>query len=131
MRAARKTEQEQYALVMECRTSGLSDYQWCKQNGINPGTFYNWVSRLRKKACELPEPTTKDSFHPSVGQDVVRLEIEPDPYPRLDPASYQLPTNDTSAPVVIRLRDASISLQNSVDPVLLERILHLVGDSLC
>ena len=21
---------------MECRQSGLSDYQWCKQNGINP-----------------------------------------------------------------------------------------------
>ena len=29
---------------MECRKSGLSDYQWCKQKGIKPGTFYNWYN---------------------------------------------------------------------------------------
>ena len=31
---------------MECRRSGLSDYQWCEQHDIHPGTFYNWVSKL-------------------------------------------------------------------------------------
>ena len=39
---------EQIKLIMECRQSGLSDYQWCRKQGINPGTFYNWVSKLRK-----------------------------------------------------------------------------------
>ena len=38
----------QYQLIMECRSSGLTDFQWCKEHGIHPGTFYNWVSRLRK-----------------------------------------------------------------------------------
>ena len=32
---------QQYQLIMECRNSGLSDYQWCKEQGIRPGTFYN------------------------------------------------------------------------------------------
>ena len=51
MRSPRKTADEQYALIMECRSSGLSDQQWCMQHDINPGTFYNWVKRLRRKAC--------------------------------------------------------------------------------
>ena len=37
---------EQIRLIMECRQSGLSDYQWCQRQDINVGTFYNWVSKL-------------------------------------------------------------------------------------
>ena len=50
MRAKRRTEQEQYDMIMECRQSGLSDHQWCLEHDINPGTFYNWVRRFRKQA---------------------------------------------------------------------------------
>ena len=39
---------EQMKLIMECRQSGLSDYQWCQRQDINVGTFYNWVSKLAK-----------------------------------------------------------------------------------
>lgn len=46
---------EQIRLIMECRQSGLSDYQWCQNQGINPGTFYNWVSKLRKSGYTFPE----------------------------------------------------------------------------
>ena len=50
MKTQRRTADEQYQLIMECCSSGLSDYQWCTEHNINPGTFYNWVKRLRKKA---------------------------------------------------------------------------------
>ncbi len=50
MKTQRRTADEQYQLIMECRSSGLSDYQWCTEHNINPGTFYNWVKRLRKKS---------------------------------------------------------------------------------
>lgn len=33
--------EQQYRLIMECRKSRLSDNQWCLNNDINPGTFYN------------------------------------------------------------------------------------------
>ncbi len=39
MRAKRRTEQEQYEIIMECRQSGLSDHQWCLEHDINPGIF--------------------------------------------------------------------------------------------
>lgn len=41
MKTQRRTADEQYQLIMECRSSGLSDYQWCTEHNINPGTFYN------------------------------------------------------------------------------------------
>lgn len=44
---------EQYRLVMECRSSGLTDHQWCREKGICPGTFYGWVRRLRQKGYRL------------------------------------------------------------------------------
>ena len=56
MRAPRVPVEEQYRLIMECRKSGLSDHRWCLNNDINPGTFYNWVKRLRKNDCgDIPE----------------------------------------------------------------------------
>ena len=49
----RVCKKEQLRLIMECRKSGLSDYQWCEQNGIRPGSFHNWVSKLRKEGYSL------------------------------------------------------------------------------
>ena len=73
---ARVPADQQYQLIMECRNSGLSDYQWCKEHGIHPGTFYNWVSRLRKKACcKIPESISREDPSPAPVQEVVRLNL--------------------------------------------------------
>ena len=65
---------EQIHLIMECRQSGLSDYQWCRKQGINSGTFYNRVSKLRKAGYTVPEPAGKVSGAP-VMQEVVKLAM--------------------------------------------------------
>ena len=44
---------------MECRQSGLSDYQWCQRQEINVDTFYNWGNKLRKAGYTIPEPKSK------------------------------------------------------------------------
>ena len=63
MRAPRVPVEEQYRLIMECRKSGLSDYQWCLNNDINPGTFYNWVKRLRKNGCgDIPKKNQLSTY---------------------------------------------------------------------
>ena len=43
--------------ITQCRSSGLTDRQWCIENGISVSTFYYHVRALRKKACEVPEAT--------------------------------------------------------------------------
>lgn len=65
---------EQIRLIMECRQSGLSDYQWCRKQGINPGTFYNWVSKLRKAGYTIPDSESRVSGVP-VSQEVVKLDL--------------------------------------------------------
>ena len=42
-------------LITQCRSSGLTDRQWCIENGIPVSTFYYHVRALRKKACKVPE----------------------------------------------------------------------------
>lgn len=74
MNPKRVRKSEQVELIMECRRSGLSDYQWCKNRGIHPGTFYNWVSKLRKAGYEIPDSESRTSALP-VKQEVVRLEM--------------------------------------------------------
>ena len=67
-------------LVTECRQSGLTDAAWCNEHGISPSCFYNAVTRLRKKACQIPEPVGKASTLDltSHKQDVVQIAIEPE-----------------------------------------------------
>ncbi len=65
---------EQIKLIMECRQNGLSDYQWCRQQDINPGTFYNWISRLRKSSYTFPDSQSKSVETPAV-QEVVKLDM--------------------------------------------------------
>ena len=43
---------EQLKLINQCRQSGLTDADWCRENGIAPSTFYNWVSRCRKATSD-------------------------------------------------------------------------------
>ena len=140
MRNPRKSIEEQYTLVIECRSSGLSDQQWCMQHDINPGTFYNWVKRLRKKACyEIPVATGRDKLTTPVKQEVVKVDIVPDPKPiRQNPV---LPTVRTHAldyepdtvvaPIEIRIHDAILRITNDVDPRLLPQILRNIGGSVC
>lgn len=66
MRKPRIPAKEQYQLIMQCRQSGLSDHQWCLEHDIHPGTFYNWVRRLRQNPDliipERTEPQTLWNF---------------------------------------------------------------------
>lgn len=76
MNTQRRTAEKQYRLIMECRSSGPSDYQWRTEHDINPGTFYNWVKRLRKKAYyEIPPATSREDYKSIPNQDVVKLEV--------------------------------------------------------
>ena len=66
MRAPRLPVEEQYRLIMECRKRGLSDYQWCLNNDINPGIVYNWVKCLRKNGCGSPAKNQLSTYEQSL-----------------------------------------------------------------
>lgn len=116
---------------MECRSSGLSDFQWCTAHDINPGTFYNWVKRLRKKACyDIPPATGRSDYKPSLKQDVVKLEVISEPQnsviPDIDRPMF--PLKEAGSTIEIVLGTASIKVSNDVDPKLLSQILKTVTE---
>lgn len=130
--------EQQYQLIMECRGSGLTDYQWCKEHGIHPGTFYNWVSRLRKKACyDIPAPVSRDRHVPSATQEVVRLDFgtntntvnELPSEPLIQTVTSQQVT--LTATIEISLGTAIIRIANGTEPAMLDRILCFVKGTLC
>ena len=118
----------QYELIMECRSSGLSDAQWCLEHGIKPGTFYNWVSKLKKKACyDIPEPGCTLLSVPSSKQDVVRINVKEDEHSEED-LSY---TKDSGYVMEIAYRMKTIRVTNDISPELLKIILGQEAGCLC
>lgn len=135
---ARVPADQQFQLIMECRNSGLSDYQWCKEHGIHPGTFQNWVSRLTRKACcEIPESISKAEPSPAPVQEVVRLNFnskaENSESMLLCQPAPASPTSiaDISAMIEISLGNATICIANGTDPAILDRVLSLVKGTVC
>lgn len=139
MRNPRKSIDEQYALVIECRSSGLSDQQWCMQHDIKPGTFYNWVKRLRQKACyDIPAATGRDALTASVRQEVVKVDIVPDQAPDKQQVLQPSQMDDAvkcdstgNVPIEIRTNEVIYRITNDVDPRLLSQILRNLGGSAC
>ena len=82
-RAPEHSLDEWMELGIQCRQSGLTDAAWCNEHGISLSCFYNAVTRLRKKACQIPEPAGKASTLDltSHKQDVVQIAIEPETSP--------------------------------------------------
>ena len=122
-------------LVTECRQSGLTDAAWCTEHGISPSSFYNAVTRLRKRACQIPDPVGKANtldftFHK---QDVVQIAIEPENSPEellpnpMDSSMYL----DNSYTIEIETNGILIRMSNSVQPSLLNLLLNALRNPVC
>ena len=134
MRAKRISSDEQLKLITKCRQSGLSDYQWCQVNDINPGTLYNWISRLRKRGVVIPCSTATREPTGAGLQEVVKVDLIPDHefmpessipkgYPVHDPAAMP-----QKAPAVeILLGNSTIRLFPGADRDLIEITLRCLG----
>lgn len=123
-------KEEQIKLIMECRSSGLSDYRWCEQNGIYPGNFYNWVSKLKKQGYTFPEPASKTKTVPNI-QDVVKVdvidcEIETGAKAEQN-ASILSNENNNAVAVEIMVGKATLRLYNGADAEVVNNALHLIG----
>lgn len=120
--------QEKFELIMECRNSGLSDYQWCKKNGVSPSTFYGWVMQVKNHNSIVPEPSEKTTYTPTDKPDIVRLDIVEAPS-----SSYisSASNKGTYHAIEITLGKSVIKISNDINPLLLSNIISLLGERLC
>lgn len=119
MRASRVSAEDQYQLIMECRKSGLSDHQWCLNHDIKPGTFYNWVKRLRQNGCpDFPAATGRSALQ-SAPQEVVKIQMEQTEIPQ--------PSNTME----LSVGNIQLRTPNSTDPMLLAQIIKILLELTC
>ena len=62
MRTKGVNKEQQLKYILECRNSGLTDYQWCQEHGIHPGTFYNWPEARWSKDFRLRQHYLKQQL---------------------------------------------------------------------
>ena len=137
MRSKRIPPEEQYRLIVECHQSGLTDHQWCVEHDIKPGTFYNWVKRLRQKGCmDLPAATGR-SYSTPERQEAVRVDFH-----NPDTISYEQPWDMVSAsvernsiseasPMKLSFGSFLLTIPNRTDPQLLAQTLRIAKELEC
>ena len=120
----RRSDEDWYRLIMDCRKSGLSDAQFCRVNGIPNSSFCTAIKRLRKKSFAIPEAGDVDIYDLTLPkQDVVKVNIVPDIQPPQELIPEVAPHIDNSHMIEISLGDVHISLCNGADPDLVARTL--------
>lgn len=125
---------EQIKLIMECRQSGLTDFEWCRQHNINVGTFYNWVKRLKHaEGITFPRGNKADGTF-AYKQEVVKLDVLQTPAPipiTNDQYNNSIVLSDHfesgSQALKVNLPYGSIEIPNGTDPAILEATLKLLG----
>lgn len=137
-RANRRSQDEWFQLIQECRSSGLSDRTWCEQHGILVSSFYNAVKRLRKSACDIPLSSNRRTYAldlTSVSrQEAVQIDICPDPNPEAVPPVKQMcpaPHLDNSHTIELMMDNVSLKVSNSADPFLLQQIIRMLRTDQC
>lgn len=123
---------EQIRLINECRQSGMTDADWCCENGIAVITFYNWVSRCQKAAADQILPPNYGHLEdPRPRQDVVPIDLVPDSFPEQH-ASAKMPKTypNNSHTIEIAVKDITIRIRNDAEPTLLTRTFQIILESL-
>lgn len=93
--------------IEDWSTSGLSQADYCRRQGIQPKRFYSWKNRLERMHCNPVTTTTiTGSFLP------VAL---------VDPASEQI-----ASPIVLCVNGVKIQYARDTDETLLLKVVSLL-----
>jgi hypothetical protein len=130
----RRSLEEQYELVLECRKSGLSDREWCFRKEIPQSTFYQWLKKLRDQACyKIPETESGNSEISNVQkQDVVKLNMYPE-NPKYEKKALNTACSSTHErpAITIEIEGIRLSVENYADPTLLAQTLKMIRGFIC
>ena len=112
MRNKRRTDAEWLALIQECRSSGFSDRAWCEQNDIPINTFYNTVTRLKRKACMVPETSGAKIDN---APEIVPLSFLEESHTQMSDSVRQLPADVSSSDsaLTVMLNGCKVTINNN------------------
>ena len=104
-------------IIHQCRGSGLSNQQWCEQNGVSLKSYYYWIAKIRKMAIEnLPRKQTALSAPTEVQKEPVFAPISD--------ISHQ---SRKTAPVTIRVGNAAIEIATDTPEAMIQSVILAVS----
>ena len=66
---------QQWAMVVqECRSSGLTNREYCRQRGISEKSFYYWLRKFRGQMAEAAGPQIVQLEAVSVTEEVLQIQ---------------------------------------------------------
>ena len=119
-----RSDAEWADLIRKCKSSGLSDYQWCSENGIPQSSFYRNLKKFRNTTISaLPEDKPAAmALVPS--QDVVPVRLME------DPAAIPMDTSGAVPAARLTVNGISIDLYGTASASFIGDILRAAA-SLC
>ena len=109
-------------IISTCRASGLSDRNWCLENGIAPSSFYNAIKRLRNRACSIPVPTNVKT---SLAQEAVSINLDQLGM-GIEPVSVQKPYDTGNTAVRICINKLNIEITNSASSSIIQETIGML-----
>ena len=98
-------------IVSRCRSSGQTVAVWCAENNINATSYYYWLRRIRKAACEaLPSISGNNVIVPV---DIPFHEVETDS-----------PDQESTTGIVVRIGTVTLEISNNASATLIENTLR-------
>lgn len=68
--------EERFSMITDCLQSGLTISMWCREHDIPTGTFYSWISQVKKSGYQVDIPKRNKSVIPSNSrQEVVKVDL--------------------------------------------------------
>ena len=112
--------QKWLGIIRECQASGLSKRTWCEQNNVNEKTFYYWLRKLRKMACEnkilIEKPTEMTAAN--IVQPIVPFTVLKD-----EPATKQKSITNDNSGIILNINSIEIKICNGTSAELIENTL--------
>ena len=102
-------------IIRECQASGLTNKEWCEQNGVSEKSYYYHLAKIRKLAlAEIPRKAQPKVIDTSFVE-------EASPFAEVTIVEDQ-PISQSS--IVIRKGTASVEIHQEIDASLLKIILE-------
>jgi len=96
-------------IIKDCQSSDLTVKEWCAQNEIKQQSYYYWLKKIRKAACEqLPAIQTEAELSKPV--EFAKLQVNPSNH-------YQ------QSAVMIHLPNASVEVAEGTSKETIEAVL--------
>ena len=113
-----RSDSEWDEIIRECKSSGLSDYQWCMEHGVSISTFYR---RLKKFRNVQPASALQDTVKPATTEHhaIVPLTILEDSQ---DHPEAGFPCTPAAS---IRVHGITIDLYQGAGPDMVQNLLQM------